>query len=130
MHNGNNRMSKKARHPFVLQPIPQPLHWEEGGVIRIGNSRISFDLIIDRYESGATAEDIVRLYDSLDLADVYAAISYYLRHRDQLKSYLQRRAAEADSVQARMESQRPRVTRDELVARKSAAETMHAPTGG
>lgn len=37
-------------------------------------------------------EQIVNDFDTLTLADVYAAISYYLQHRQEVDSYLAKRA--------------------------------------
>jgi uncharacterized protein (DUF433 family) len=51
-----------------------PLRADEGGVARIGNSRISLDLIVEQYENGVTPEGMVRAYDTLALADVHAVI--------------------------------------------------------
>ena len=34
------------------------------------------------FKEGLTAEEIVQQYPSLTLADAYAAITYYLRHRE------------------------------------------------
>src|SRR6478672_9991772 len=94
-----------------LQRDPLPLRWDEGDVIRVGTSRISLDLVVEQYENGATPEDMVRAYDTLVLADVYAVIAYYLRHRDEVRAYLKRRKEEATSLQAKMEAGRPRVSR-------------------
>ncbi len=99
-----------------------PLRVEEGGVVRVGKTRISLDLIIDQYENGMTPEDMVRAYDTLVLADVHAVLSYYLRHRDEVRAYLTRRAGEAESLRAKIEAERPRVSREELLARRLAGE--------
>lgn len=42
--------------------------------MRIGKSRITLALIVEEYENGMTPEDMVRAYDTLNLADVYGAI--------------------------------------------------------
>ena len=63
--------------------------------MRIGQSRINLDLVIEQYENGETPEELVRSYDTLVLADVYAVISYYLRHRDEVQAYLKGRKEEA-----------------------------------
>lgn len=101
---------------------------DEGGTIRIGNSRISLDLVVKQYENGMTAEELVQAYDSLALVDVQAAIAYYLRHRDEVQAYLKRRGEEAESLRARIESERPQLAREELLARRSVKESGHAPT--
>jgi uncharacterized protein (DUF433 family) len=106
-----------------------PLRLDEGGAVRVGQSRITLDLIVEQYENGATPEDMVRAYDTLELADVHAVIAYYLRHRDEVRAYLKRRAEEAEALRAKIEAEHPRVTREELLARRRAREKDHAPTG-
>lgn len=64
----------------------------EAGVIRIGNTRVSLDSVLIAFNQGSTPEQIVYDYDSLSLAEVYAAISYYLQHREEVDSYLAERA--------------------------------------
>ena len=105
-----------------------PLRVDEGGAVRVGNSRVSLDLIVEQYENGMTPEEMVRACDMLVLADVYAVIAYYLRHRDEVRAYLKRRKEEATSLQAKIEAEHPRVSREELLARRSARENANAPT--
>jgi uncharacterized protein (DUF433 family) len=102
---------------------------DEGGVVRVGNSRVSLDLVVEQYENGMTPEDMVRAYDSLVSADVYAAIAYYLRHRDEVRAYLRRRKEEAAALQQQIEAEHPRVSREALLARRSATENANAPPG-
>jgi uncharacterized protein (DUF433 family) len=59
-----------------LQADRYPLRVDEGGAVRVGDSRISLDLIVEQYENGMTPEEMVRAYDTLVLADVYAVIAY------------------------------------------------------
>jgi uncharacterized protein (DUF433 family) len=102
---------------------------DEGGVLRVGKSRVSIDLLIEHYENGMTPEEMVRAYDSLALADVYGAIACYLRHRDELGTYLKRRRQEADSLRAKVEADHPRIAPEELLARSSLRQSNHAATG-
>lgn len=106
-----------------------PLHEDECGALRVGNSRITLDLVVEQYENGMTPEDLARAYDTLVLADVYAVIAYYLRHRDNVQAYLKRRRAEAEALQVRIEAEHPRVSREDLLARRCTGETANAPTG-
>ena len=96
--------------------------------MRVGKSRISLDLVVEQYESGMTPEDMVRAYDTLVLADVHAVVAYYLRHRDAVRAYLERRKEEASTLKAHIEAERPRISRVELLARRSATEAVDAPT--
>ncbi|CAN5669358.1 hypothetical protein BH23PLA1_BH23PLA1_28860 [soil metagenome] len=124
----------ESRNPGPLEVLPlpaegPPLWIDEQNVVRVGMSRISLDLIVEQYENGATPEAIVRAYEPLVLADVYAVIAYYLQHRDEVGAYLNRRAEEAESLRATIRSGRPQVSREELLARRRAGKTNHAPTG-
>jgi uncharacterized protein (DUF433 family) len=113
--------------PF--QTDPSPLRVDEGGAVRVGRSRIRLGLVVEQYENGMTPEDMVRAYDALLLADVHAVIAYYLRHRDEVRAYLMRRGEEADALRAKIEAERPRISRQELLARRNALEKADAPAG-
>jgi uncharacterized protein (DUF433 family) len=112
-----------------LHAEPPTLRVDEGGVVRVGKSRVSLDLVVEQYENGMTPEDLVRAYDNLDLADVYATIAYYLRHRTEVRAYLKRREEESEALRAKIEAERPRVSREELLARRTAGEKADAPAG-
>lgn len=113
-----------------LDAVAPPLRVVEGGAVRVGKSRITLDLVVEEYESGMTAEDMVRAYDTLVLADVYAAIAYYLAHRDAVGEYMQRREGEAAALRAEIESSQRRISVEELLARRAAKENLNAATGG
>jgi uncharacterized protein (DUF433 family) len=112
-----------------LRADPLPLRIDEGGAVRVGSSRVSLDLIVGQYENGMALEDMVRAYDTLCLSDVYAAIAYYLRHRDEVDVYLKRRKEQAQALQSKIEAEHPRIGRNELLERRSVKEENHAPTG-
>jgi uncharacterized protein (DUF433 family) len=112
-----------------LHAEPPPLRVDEGGAVRVGRSRVSLDVVVEQYENGMTPEELVRAYDTLELADLHAVIAYYLRHRDAVRRYLNGRAEEARALQTKIEAGRPRVSREELLARRRAAEKADAPTG-
>ncbi len=115
--------------PIPMHAEPPPLRLDEGGAVRVGTSRVSLDQVVEQYENGVAPEDMVRAYDTLALADVHAVIAYYLRHRDVVRAYLTRRAEEAAALRARIEAETPRVSREELLARRAAREQDHAPAG-
>jgi len=105
------------------------LRADEGGAVRVGKSRVTLDLVVEQYENGMTPENLVRAYDTLDLGDVRAVIAYYLRHPEEVRAYLRRREEEARALRAKIEAERPRVSREELLARRSAGEKTGAPSG-
>jgi uncharacterized protein (DUF433 family) len=68
-----------------------PLQTTGDGVIRVAGTRVTLDTVVAAFETGATAEEIVQQYPSLALADVYAVITYYLRHRADVEAYIAER---------------------------------------
>lgn len=101
-----------------------PLILTADGTIRIKGSRVSLDSIVYHFNLGATAEQIAHKFPSLELADIYAVITYYLNHRETVDEYLRRQEAEGDAIQKRVESDLNDQTartemRDRLLARWS-----------
>ena len=121
--------NRSESEPISLQAEPPPLRVDEGGVVRVGTSRVSLDLVVEQYENGMSAEDMVRAYDTLGLADIHAVIAYYLRHREEVRSYLKGRNEEAEALRSQIVAERPRVAREELLTRREAREKDHAPAG-
>jgi uncharacterized protein (DUF433 family) len=86
------------------ETISVPLMVTEHGTIRVKGSRVSLDSIVHHFNLGATAEQIAQSFPSLSLGDIYAAIAYYLAHREAVEEYLKQQEAEADDLQQLMES--------------------------
>lgn len=102
-----------------LQTKPVPLTTNEYGVMRVGSTRVSLDTVIFAYKQGATPEEIVADYSTLDLSDVYAVITYYLQNEAEVEDYLQRRQAQRDEVRREMETRFPQAgLRARLLARR------------
>lgn len=99
---------------------PIPLKTDPNGVIRIGKTRVTLDTVVTAFLEGATAEEIGEQYPSLQLADIYSAIGYYLRHQTEVDAYLLERQRLAAEV--RQEAERrfhPVGIRDRLLARRN-----------
>jgi uncharacterized protein (DUF433 family) len=120
---------REVNNPLSLHAESPPLRVDEGGAVRVGNIRVNLDLIVEQYENGMTPEDMIRARDTLVLADVYAVIAYYLRHPDEVRAYLKRRAGGAEALRAKFEAERPRISREELLARCNAKAKADAPAG-
>lgn len=100
---------------------PAPLRIDDDGVIRVGDTRITLATVVIAFHQGATAETIVQQYPSLTLADVYAVIGYYLRHQDEIETYLAEQQHEADEIRQQNEARfNPAGIRSRLLARRSA----------
>lgn len=104
---------------FATEVIP--LQAGADGVVRVGKTRVTLDTVLAAFSDGATAEEIVQQYPSLNLADVYQVIGYYLRRPSEVEEYLQQRKAQAEAVRKQNESRfDPQGVRDRLVARRAS----------
>jgi len=97
-----------------------PLRTDPAGVVRVGNTRVTLDTVVSAFRDGATAEEIVQKYPSLNLADVYYVIGYYLRRTSEVEIYLQKRTNDAEVARNENESRfDPSGVRARLLARRS-----------
>jgi uncharacterized protein (DUF433 family) len=81
-----------------------PLAPTENGTIRVTGSRVSLEAVVGQYEQGSTAEQIQESFPSLRLADIYAVISYYLNHREQVDEYLCEQETKAQALRDNIEA--------------------------
>lgn len=102
---------------------PAPLKANEDGVILVGNTRVTLDTVVAVFKQGVTAEEIVYRYPSLNLADVYATIAFYLNHQLEVEAYLQQRQQQSQEIRA-MNQERfdPQGLRARLLARRTEQE--------
>ncbi len=108
-----------------------PLETDVDGVVRVGGTRVTLDTMVAAFEEGATAEEIVCQYSSLNLADVYSVISYYLRHRSKVEAYLCQRQQRADEVRQKNENRfDPQGVRNRLLARRTRQKAVSYATAG
>ncbi len=82
-----------------FQVIAPPFRWDEAGGIRIGQSRVTLDSLLATYHNGSTPEEIAVQYPVLCLGEIYAAIAYYLTHRQEIDNYLEQRRKKAQQQQ-------------------------------
>jgi uncharacterized protein (DUF433 family) len=115
--------TKVLKMGLSIAPEPLPLSRDADGVIRVGHTRVTLDTIVDTYCEGATADEIVQQYPSLELADVHAVIGYYLHHRSEVEMYLKDRQAQSEAVRRDNESRfDPAGARERLLARRASRE--------
>jgi uncharacterized protein (DUF433 family) len=104
---------------LVPETTSIPLAPDALGVIRVAGTRITLDTVVEAFLDGATAEAIQEQYPSLDLSDIYAVISYYLRHQQEIDDYRQVRQVAAAAKRESAEQQfSPIGVRDRLLIRR------------
>ena len=114
-----------------MQTVAVPLLNDGHGGMRVTGTRVLLERILHAFEDGATPEGIVQSYDTLQLADVYAVLSWYLRHKAEVQDYLRKRSVEAEAIRRTIESKQPdrAELRARLMARRAQKEMAHATPG-
>ena len=106
---------------LVIGAESPPLRIDGGGTIRVGASRVTLDTVVTAYKVGESPETIADSYPSVPLADIFAVITYYLRHRDEVEAYLAEGELIAERVRRECEARFPQAgLKEELLARRAA----------
>ncbi len=91
------------------------------GVFRVGGTRVRSDTVIGAYQNGATPEQIADKYPALTVPDIYGAIAYCLRHREEVEGYLTERRLQIEGAEREIEARFPsHGARERLLARWGA----------
>jgi uncharacterized protein (DUF433 family) len=115
-------LTKECAMSIVLQTEPMPLAMDEYGTIRVGNTRVTLDTIVTAYKQGESPEVIADQYPTLSLADIFAAITYYLRHREEVEEYLAERQQRGEEIRRKHEARFSQSgLKEELLARRDAS---------
>ena len=116
---------------LLLANQPVPLRANADGLVRVGNTRVTLDSVVYAYRKGATAEQIAEDFPTLDLADVHAVISYYLRHSGAVEEYLAAQGEKSADVRKQIQPiVAPQGIRQRLLARRANKDNTDAAHGG
>jgi uncharacterized protein (DUF433 family) len=74
-----------------IQAVAVPLLDDGQGGLHVTGTRVLLERIVHAFEDGATPEGIVQSYDTLQLADVYAVLTWYLRNKAEVEHHLRKR---------------------------------------
>jgi hypothetical protein len=75
---------------------------------------VTLDLVVRAFNRGATAEEIVQKFPSVELSEVYQAIGYYLKHKAELRKTDRRSVSLRQAVPRQAE---PAPDRDDFLRR-------------
>ena len=82
----------------VADHIQSPLRVDEDDVIRVGQTSVPIDPLIEAFKAGQTPDAIASDYPELTRLQIYATITYYLEHEAEIERYLVAREADADAA--------------------------------
>lgn len=90
----------------AIEPEPVPLTRDDHGTWRVGGTRVTLETLVAAFDRGDTPEEIHEQYPSVALGDVYAVLTYCVRHRASVGTYLAERERVGKALQARVEDER------------------------
>jgi uncharacterized protein (DUF433 family) len=100
-----------------------PIETDAQGVVLVAKTRVTLDTVVTAFLEGCTPEEIKEQYPSLQLADIYLVIGYYLRHQDEVHNYLAERKRQSDLIRQETEQRfNPVGIRDRLLARQNRSQ--------
>ena len=94
-----------------IQAETAPIAIDKDGAARVGGTRVLLETLIYAYRDGDSPEQIQESYDAVTLADVYAVISYYLHHREEVDDYIHHVEEEGERIQRDIEVNHPEMLR-------------------
>lgn len=108
---------------LIVEGQSPPLQVDQDGVIRVGNTRVTLATVVHTFNQGHTAEEIVSHYPALNLADVYAVISYYLNNEVSVHRYMRQQKEAANTIWHNIEAMpNYQLFRERLLARHQTIE--------
>lgn len=112
--------------PLQADPLPIRVDHASGGALRVGPTRVTVEVVLGAFRSGASAEEIVSRFDTLQLADVYAVIAHYLRHREVFDAYLDECRRKAERMREEALANGQAGLKERLLARLAARQGTDA----
>jgi uncharacterized protein (DUF433 family) len=94
-----------------IQAETAPIAIDKDGAARIGGTRVLLEVVIGAFVDGDSAEQIADSYDAITLADVYAVISYYLHHEEEVDAYIRQQEEAGEKLRRAIEMEHPEMLR-------------------
>ena len=102
-----------------IESISPSLVKNSDGDILVGGTRVFLDTVVAAHLEGHSPEEIVTQYPTLQLADVYTAVGYYLQHKTDVEAYLEERRQHSEQVRGDNEARFPTAgIRERLASRR------------
>lgn len=91
----------------TIEPEPVPLERDEAGGLMVVGTRVALDTLVAAFQRGESPEEIHEGFPTVALGDIYAVLTYCVRHRDEVNAYIAERERLGAQVQTRIEAAFP-----------------------
>src|SRR5687767_14522709 len=111
---------------LTLEPHAPPLRMDATGTVRVGGTRVTLDTLVNFHLQGYSPERLQDAFPTVQLADVYAAIGYYLKNKAEVEAYMAERERQGEEMRRKFEAEfPPRPIRPELLEKLRAVREAH-----
>ncbi|MCG8352981.1 MAG: DUF433 domain-containing protein [Chloroflexales bacterium] len=83
----------------TLVATTPPIARDRDGLFWIAGTRVRLETVLTAFQQGNTPEAIAYKYPVLQLADIYAVITYYLQYQHDVDAYLAERRRQIGQVE-------------------------------
>lgn len=83
---------------FTPPKLPVPLRQDEDGTLWIANTQVRLEEVITKFQLAYTPERINHDLPTLEPADIYAVIAYYLTNKAETDTYVQQQEEKEDQL--------------------------------
>ena len=91
----------------AFAPEPVPLVHDTAGRLVVIGTRVPLDTLVAAFERGESPESIHESYPTVTLGDIYAILTYCVRHRAEVNEYLASRSEQRSLQRAEIEARFP-----------------------
>ena len=86
-----------------------PLRVESNGAVRVSGpgTRVNLELVVWGHKAGESPEEIQSRLPTIDLADIYVVIAYYLRNTEEVEAYLREIEEDWEQTKAEIDDRHP-----------------------
>lgn len=89
---------------LAIAAEPIPLAVDSSGTVRVGGTRLTLETVLGAFNRGESPAEISAAFPGLQLADVYAVLTYVLRHPVEVEEYLRSQEAKAAKIRRKIEA--------------------------
>jgi len=99
---------------------PLPVRVEPNGAVRIGDTRVTLEVVLEAFLQGETPEQVVEGYPTLSLADVCCLYAYYCANTQLFEEYLESSRQQSQAIREAIESAYPTESLRKRIKQKRA----------
>lgn len=92
---------------LAVEPEPVPLAPDAYGTIRVTGTRVTLETLVAAFDRGDSAEEIREQFPTLALGDIYAVLTYLVRHAGEVREYVAAQGRRAGKARAKIDETDP-----------------------